>query len=41
MGGASNVINVVGRCAMNIWNGKVTAQIIVEDYEIVGSRYDF
>ena len=29
-------INIVGRCERNIWNGIVSPQIIVEDYEIVG-----
>ena len=28
-------INVVGKCERNIWNGVVSPQIIVEDYEIV------
>ena len=28
-------INVIGRCERNMWNGVVTPQIIVEDYEIV------
>lgn len=27
-------INVVGRCERNIWNGRVSAQILIEDYEI-------
>ena len=31
-------INVVGRCERNIWNGVVTPQIIIEDYEIVGEQ---
>ena len=31
-------INVVGRCERNIWNGIVTPQIIIEDYEIVGEQ---
>ena len=29
-------INVVGKCERNIWNGKVSPQILIEDYEIVG-----
>lgn len=29
-------LNVVGRCERNVWNGRVSAQIIIEDYEIVG-----
>ena len=31
-------INVVGRCERNIWNGIVSPQIIIEDYEIVGEQ---
>ena len=30
------IINVVGKCERNIWNGIVNPQIIIEDYEIVG-----
>ena len=29
-------LNIVGRCERNIWNGRVNAQILVEDYDIVG-----
>ena len=29
-------LNVVGRCERNIWNGNVSAQILIEDYEITG-----
>ena len=29
-------INIVGRCERNVWNGIVSPQIIVENYEIVG-----
>ena len=28
-------INVVGRCERNIWNGMISPQIIIEDYEVV------
>lgn len=28
-------LNVIGRCEKNVWNGRVSAQIIVEDYEVV------
>lgn len=28
-------INAVGRCEQNVWNGNVSAQVILEDYEIV------
>lgn len=34
-------INVVGRCAINEWNGNITAQLMVDDYEICGYEYDF
>lgn len=35
-------INIVGRCERNIWNGIVSPQIIIEDYEVVGkSEYYF
>jgi single-stranded-DNA-specific exonuclease len=35
-------LNIVGRCNMNEWNGNVSPQIIVEDYEIVSScKYVF
>ena len=29
-------INIVGKCERNIWNGIVSPQIIIEDYEVVG-----
>ena len=28
-------INVVGRCERNVWNGNVSPQILVEEYEVV------
>lgn len=28
-------INIVGKCKRNIWNGNITPQIQIEDYEIV------
>jgi hypothetical protein len=31
-------INVVGKCERNIWNGNVSPQIIIEDYEIIGKQ---
>ena len=31
-------INVVGKCERNVWNGTVTPQIIIEDYEIIGEQ---
>ena len=36
-----NIIDIVGRCSVNEWNGKKTPQIIVEDYDIIGKEYDF
>jgi single-stranded-DNA-specific exonuclease len=30
-------INVVGKCERNVWNGSITPQILIEDYEIVGN----
>jgi single-stranded-DNA-specific exonuclease len=36
------VINVVGRCEQNVWNGNINPQIIIEDYSIVGkAQYYF
>ena len=35
-------INIIGRCSVNEWNGIITPQILVEDYEIVSrSKYYF
>ena len=31
-------INVVGTCGKNEWNGVVTPQIMIENYEIVGTQ---
>ena len=31
-------VNIVGKCERNVWNGTVTPQIIIEDYEIVGEQ---
>ena len=31
-------INIVGKCERNIWNGTVTPQIIIEDYEIINKQ---
>ena len=36
------LINVIGTCEKNVWNGNVSAQIIIEDYEIIERiEYDF
>ena len=32
----SVILNIIGKCAINEWNGIVTAQIKVSDMEIVG-----
>lgn len=29
------IINIVGTCEQNVWNGNISPQIIIEDYEIV------
>ena len=29
-------LNIVGRCERNEWNGNITPQIILDDYEVVG-----
>ena len=29
-------INLVGRCERNVWNGTVSPQILIEDYETIG-----
>ncbi len=34
-------LNLIGKCAKNVWNGNVTAQILIEDYEIASVAYDF
>lgn len=34
-------INVVGRCAINEWNGTITPQLLIDDYEIAERGYDF
>lgn len=31
-------VNVVGKCDLNAWNGNITPQLKLEDYEIVGSE---
>lgn len=35
-------INVIGKCSKNEWMGNISAQILIEDYEIIGkSKYCF
>lgn len=36
--GGSTTINIIGTCDLNIWNGNVTGQIKITDYEIIGSK---
>ena len=31
------VLNIVGKCEANEWGGNVTPQIIIEDYEVIGT----
>ena len=36
------IINIVGTCNLNVWNGNFSPQIIIEDYEIISkSAYYF
>lgn len=36
------LIDIVGRCERNAWNGRITPQIMIEDYEITNSvKYYF
>ena len=37
----TTTINVVGQCRQNIWGGRVTGQIEIEDFEITNKEYDF
>lgn len=30
-------LNVVGKCAINVWNGNISAQLLIDDYEITGT----
>lgn len=32
------MLNVVGECNKNEWNGNVTPQILIKDYELIGSK---
>lgn len=35
-------LNIVGRCNQNIWMNYITAQVLIDDYEIIGeSKYCF
>lgn len=35
------VIHIVGVCKTNEWNGSITPQIEIKDYEIMGERFNF
>ena len=37
----TTTINVVGQCRQNIWGGRITGQIEIEDFEITNKEYDF
>lgn len=37
----STIIDVIGKCNINEYNGSVTAQIIIEDYEVKQNLMDF
>ena len=37
----STLIDVIGKCSINEYNGNTTAQIIVQDYEIKQNLMDF
>lgn len=39
--GMTTYINIVGRCEINKWNGNITPQLMIDDYEVVGYEYDF
>lgn len=30
-----NSMNIIGRCSLNEWQGKITPQIFIEDYEVI------
>ena len=34
----SIVMNIVGKCAINEWNGRITPQLLIEDYEVIGAQ---
>lgn len=34
-------LNIVGKCEMNVWNGNISAQVIIEDYEITKTQEYF
>ena len=35
-------MNIVGKCEANEWNGWVTPQLLITDYEVIGqSKYNF
>ena len=31
-------INIIGRCSRNEWNGFITPQVFIEDYEVIDSN---
>ena len=39
--GMTTFITVIGKCEINEWNGNITPQLLIDDYEITGYEYDF
>ena len=37
----TTTINVVGQCRQNVWGGRVTGQIEIENFEVTNKEYDF
>lgn len=37
----SSYLNIVGKCNLNEWNGNISAQILIEDYQIIGKKVNF
>lgn len=37
----TSIMDIVGKCSINEWNGNITAQILIEDYEIIQNIVEF
>jgi hypothetical protein len=37
----TTIIDFVGKCDLNIWNGNIKPQIMIEDYEVKTTIIDF
>lgn len=35
------LFNIIGRCERNVWNGRISPQILIEDFEKVQYTYYF